>query len=369
MITLFAAACGGRVASDGESGPSTQTNTPPPVDTGCPHTVELRGFDLELAEHDACVLANHAPGCFSTSCQPTGPQCAPACGDPAVNACRLPSDYLRPFRSAPDGGLACGNSGATVSLHCAVTVIQGTKQSGCPVEGRRPAGLVEDGRGHSPLSLGAYFAECAWLEAASVIAFRDLTIALRSLDAPASLVEACAAAAREETRHVQLAEALAARFEGQPRRVSVSVAKPRSIFDLALENAVEGVVRETFGAAVALWRAEHATDPEVKATMREIAEDECGHAELALRIASFLDDRLTADERSTIERARHAAARELVMSLDEPTAVIVDVAGVPSREDARALLEGLAEHVWCGPSALAARQTTPSSSTVSRCTS
>lgn len=369
LITLLAAACGGRVATDGESGSPTQANTPPPaLDTGCPHTVELRGFDLELPEQDACVLANHAPGCFSTSCQPTGPDCALACGDPAVNACRLPPEYLRPFRSAPDGGLTCSNSGATVSLHCAVTVIQGTKQSGCPVEGRRPAGLVEDKREDAPLSLGAYFAECAWLEGASVVAFRDLAIALRSVDAPASLVEACAAAAREEERHVELAGALAARFEGQPRRVTLSVVKARTIFELALENAVEGVVREMFGAAVALWRAEHATDPEVRAAMREIAEDECGHAELALRIASFLDDRLTTNERSTIQRARRAAVGELALSLDEPAAAIVDVAGVPSREHARALLEGLAERVWCEPP-LRARRTTPLSWEACRCTS
>ena len=349
LITLFAAACGGRVATDGDAAPTPAASTTRPVDTGCPHTVELRGFDLELPEEDACVLANHAPGCFSTSCQPSGRDCASACGDPAVNACRLPTDYLRPFRSAPDGGLPCSHSGATIILHCAITAIEGTKQSGCPVEGRRPAGLVDDGPAATPRSLGAYFAECAWLEAASVVAFRDLAVALRSVEAPASLVDACSAAARDEERHVALAEALTARFGGELRRVTVSSAKPQSIFDLALDNAVEGVIRETFGAAVALWRAENATDPGVRAAMREIAEDECRHAELALRIAAFLDEHLSAEQRSTIERTRHATARALVVSLDEPADALVDIAGVPSRRRALALLLGLAEHVWRHP--------------------
>ena len=145
---------------------------------------------------------------------------------------------------------------------------------------------------------------------------------------------------------MDLTESLAVRFAGQPRRVTVLAPPLRSIFELALENAVEGVVRETFGAAVALWRAENATDPDVRAALREIAEDECGHAELALRIASFLDERLSADERDALARARHAAAWELATSLDEPPAAIVEIAGVPSRTHARALLDGVREHVW-----------------------
>jgi hypothetical protein len=347
LITLCCAACGGRIVPDGDTGSPPQGTTSPPLDTGCPHTVELRAFDLQVPEYDACVLANDAPGCFSTYCQPAGKDCGPVCGDPAVSSCRLPPEFLRPFRGAPDGGMKCSRSSATVSLHCAVTQTQGTKQSGCPVEGRRPSSLVDDPERSPPTSVGEYFAECAWLEAASVIAFRELAAALGSLDAPAALVEDCAAAARDEERHAALAGALTTRFDGEPRAVVLRRERgPRTPFALALENGVEGVVREMFGAAVALWRADHATDPLVVAAMREIAEDECAHADLSLRVAAFLDSRLTPDERTTVERARGAAIRQLAMSIDEPAAAVSAAAGAPLLHQARGLLQGLITHVW-----------------------
>src|SRR5205814_1560141 len=71
---------------------------------------------------------------------------------------------------------------------------------GCPGGGgRRPAGLVgERGRGRD--AVGAYFAEMAWLEAASVRAFASLAEELASHGAPAALVAAARSAARDEAR-------------------------------------------------------------------------------------------------------------------------------------------------------------------------
>jgi hypothetical protein len=327
-----------------EAGAPTATPTQR-HDDQCPHVVELRGFDLTLTERTACELAKNAPGCFRAYCQPAASDCAAACGDPTVNACQLPTTFLAAFKNPPDGGFVCMDTASTIGLHCAVTEIQGTKQSGCPIEGRRPPGLVT--RQATTALLGDYFAECTWLEAASVVAFRELATALHELGAGAPLTDACLAAAQEEERHAVVVGALARRFDGRLRDVEVRRPASHGAFDLALDNMVEGVVRETFGAAVALWRAEHAADAEVRSVMREIAEDECRHAELALRIACFLDEKLEPEERATIDQARVSAIEGLYAALgDDPSSMVMSVAGVPSASSARALLDGLVGLVW-----------------------
>jgi hypothetical protein len=50
---------------------------------------------------------------------------------------------------------------------------------------------------------------------------------------------------------------------------------------MLLDNAVEGCVRETFGAAVGLWQAKQAGDAKVAKAMRQIAPDELIGARLS----------------------------------------------------------------------------------------
>jgi hypothetical protein len=77
----------------------------------------------------------------------------------------------------------------------------------------------------------------------------------------------------------------------------------RSLFDVALENAVEGCVRETYGAVVGLVGASTVQDVELGRAMRSIASDECRHAELAWAVHAWLLPRLSADERRHVEHA------------------------------------------------------------------
>jgi len=60
-----------------------------------------------------------------------------------------------------------------------------------------------------------------------------------------------------------------------------------ALVDVALENAVEGCVRETYGALIATRQAEAASDPVVRRAMRKIAADETAHAALSWDVASF----------------------------------------------------------------------------------
>src|SRR5207244_884717 len=118
--------------------------------------------------------------------------------------------------------------------------------------GRRPAGLVAPSRsGRGGDEVGAYWARAAHLEAASVHAFRTLAADLHAYGAPRRLVEAASRAAGDEVRHARACATLARRHGSSPVPVVVRSPPSRSLVEIAEENAVEGCVRETWGALVA----------------------------------------------------------------------------------------------------------------------
>lgn len=117
--------------------------------------------------------------------------------------------------------------------------------------------------------------------------------------------------------------------------------------EMAIENAVEGCVRETFGALVAQYQREHAEDPSVRAVMDVIADDETGHAALAWSVAAWLDESLDAETRESVRVARDEAVLELARELDvEPPESLVREAGMPPRAVALAMLDGLRRSRW-----------------------
>jgi hypothetical protein len=83
---------------------------------------------------------------------------------------------------------------------------------------------------------------------------------------------------------------------------------------MAIENAVEGCVNETFAAAIVMAQSLTAKDASVRAAMRPIARDEMGHAELAWRVAAWLETMLRESERARVRRAQNAAVKALVVS-------------------------------------------------------
>jgi hypothetical protein len=227
-------------------------------------------------------------------------------------------------------------------LYCSVT----TKSKGCPVEGRRPAGL--HGVGGDPYaSVADYFAIAAHLEAAAVLAFERMGADLARHGAPAVLLARVRRAAREERQHVVVTSALARRFGGEPLPAHTDSVVERSLFDIALENVVEGVVRETYGAAVALFRAQRAEDRVIRRALTGIAADECRHAELSWALHEWIGKRLTKDEQAALEQARLEAIETLRRSLDaEPHDDLARLVGVPSASDAAYLHGRLFDEVW-----------------------
>jgi hypothetical protein len=205
-------------------------------------------------------------------------------------------------------------------------------------EGRRPAGLaLRSSRARAVT--GRYFATVAQLEEASVYAFHHLATELRAHGAPRSLIARAEAAAEDETRHTRATGALARRFGARPVRARVKLGPIRELAAIAEENAVEGCVRETFGALVAGWQARAAIDPVVRRSMRAIAADEERHAELAWAVDAWASRRLGRDLREIKEQA----ARSL--DLREPDRELVSLAGLPPASAARALYDH-ARSLW-----------------------
>lgn len=207
--------------------------------------------------------------------------------------------------------------------------------------GRRPDGL-EPYTAHAFDGHAAFFLASAHLEAASVDAFQILADELEGHGAPFELAQAARDAARDEVAH---AEAMAALAGAEVPAVRViRGAAPRSVEQIALENAREGCVRETFAALLAHRQATCAADPRVRDVMRVIAEDETRHATLSWRIAEVLDARLSPAARARVAEARREAIEAL---RGECAAGAEDPAlGLPGSSEALALLDGLNGSLW-----------------------
>lgn len=228
---------------------------------------------------------------------------------------------------------------------CSETGTQGGLTLTCTQDhtGRRPAGLAR-ATSAACCAAGQYFALAAHLEAASVPAFERLADELARFAAPTSLGRAARRSARDERRHAAVMTRLARDHGAAVPAVRVRAARPRSLEAFARENAIEGCVKETFGAALAAHQARHAVDPAVRAAMAVIARDELRHAELAWRVHGWATKQLPAAARARVERARARAAqrlrdRELASADDRLTAAL----GLPAHDQRCALSAALAD--------------------------
>lgn len=117
---------------------------------------------------------------------------------------------------------------------------------------------------------------------------------------------------------------------------------------VAIENAVEGCVGETWAALLASWQASSAQDPELRRTMRPLADEETQGARQAWQIAAWLDGMLDEHDRKRVRAARDEAVRELEREVAEGGANTAGDAllGLPSAAQARVLLRELRTSLW-----------------------
>lgn len=229
------------------------------------------------------------------------------------SSCDMACAQLKPG-TIVGGGAICLSSTqdagttATVTAHCEVPV---GACMGRKLDGLLPPDVSSEG-------LGAFFARSAWLEAASVGAFRRLARELRAHGAPEELIADAKACARDEIRHARLMTRLANKHGASVPRVVIEEIGVRDLETIARENAVEGCVGETFGAALARFESDHATHEDVRSAMRAIADDELRHAALGWAVAAWAETRLPREARERVRTARNAAARELIGAIDGP---------------------------------------------------
>ncbi|NTX16858.1 ferritin-like domain-containing protein [Myxococcus sp. CA056] len=217
---------------------------------------------------------------------------------------------------------------------------------GCSV-GRRPAGLQSEGFVECADAVGRHLALIAHLEAASIQAFLRLRAELALHGADLALQDAALRSAMDEVMHTEVCGHLARKYGATPQRPQVASLPPRPLTEVLLDNAVEGCVRETYGALVAHHQALHAEDSEVREAMARIAEDETRHADLSWAIDRWASTRLPTVELEAVREARLRAIESLRAEVAEPTdSALIRELGLPAPEVAVALVDTLTRELW-----------------------
>ena len=264
----------------------------------------------------------------------------PACDD-ACGAGRYPHASVTVYgcvvAGATDGGITsvdCDEKTETCT-----TIFAG----GRPPLGLRPRRTVD---ARDPV--GAFFASMAHVEAAAVDGFDELARSLAAHGAPAVLVAAAHEASADEARHARVAAAFARRFGAVTLPpVEIDAVDPPSLETLALANAREGCVLETYGAVVTEWQSRTARDRAIRRAFVNIARDELRHAELAFAVARWLHPRLDELARRRVRDVRRAAAAELARDVERATPPrLVAAIGLPSSDAARGLVADLRVRLW-----------------------
>lgn len=205
--------------------------------------------------------------------------------------------------------------------------------------GRRPKGLITTSSSRQSRTVGSFFANAARLEAASVHAFAQLENELRTYRAPRTLIRDARRARNDEVRHARMTRRLAKKNGGRPLAARIRITEMRPFFEFVKENAVEGCIRETFGALVATYQAKHATDMQIQRAMEVIARDETRHASLSWRIAQWVDAKLNEDEKAEVRALQRAELQKMAKLLALENTPL-DAAGLPGRNASLRLLAG-----------------------------
>lgn len=247
-------------------------------------------------------------------------ECAKLCGDTVI--CQA--------ATGPDG-----SPGVSCITQCYAV--------GC---GRHPAELPPY---HSDTTnvLGRYFEQAAYLEAASVTAFQRLAAELLAHGAPHHLVASALRAAADEVRHTKIMTRLAQHYGGNPTKPPPGPLEVRPLLQLALENAQEGCVNETYGALIATLQSQAACDAKVRRALRLIAKEETQHSELAFAVARFCQSRLSATEQRQVAMAQQQAVLKLQTAVAQsPPGLLIQAVGLPTAEAASRILAEAKHALW-----------------------
>jgi len=232
----------------------------------------------------------------------------------------------------------------------------GKVSAACPripvaVPGRMPNGLHLKNDSMTTQSsvnvLGQYLVDMTAMETAAITAFHYLSLELEAYDAPQALIARAREAVIEEARHAEMAAQLAAAYDLDMKEVTVDAFTLRPLYQIALENAVEGCINETFAAACGLWQSELAQHDVFRMAIGDITEDELGHAALSWDIHQWVMPQLSQVEQERIRVAQAEAVDNLVNDFkQESNPVLQQAFGLPTKDDAARLFAELKDSVW-----------------------
>jgi hypothetical protein len=322
--------------AEGDGGPEADPDPLPPEGPDIPP--EITGpcapvyYDASVIDDSGCSRFLRLPcgledATMREECIPTLTSCTRWCR--TAFRCQL----------APD--ITCIDGSASPDADMVIECLDCANSAG-----RRPRGLAVAGRPAAASPLGDYFARLAYLEAASVIAFRDLEAALTARGAPRALRKAAARAADDERRHEAATASLARRFGAATIHPRTVTSRPPTLEELLVDDAVEGCVGESFGAMLAMCQGERASDEAIADVMREIARDEARHAALSWALLRWGAARLDRAARARVHARLLVALDELLVQVERPVdTCVADRAGYPPPELARELAARFAEYV------------------------
>lgn len=220
--------------------------------------------------------------------------------------------------------------------------------SSCPFGcGRLPSGfdvarLAALGHRGSASPLAAEFGRIAMFESLSVAAFAELSRHLGRLGLlTAPLAARLERVRADERRHARQARSVLRRLGARAARTPRLPRRARTLEQVAEDNAVDGCVREAFGAALACLQGRTARDPAVRAFFRAIAVDELRHAALSWDLHAVLWGRLPAGARVRVVAAQRRALEGLARG-PEPHGELRERAGAPTRAERAELARTMA---------------------------
>jgi hypothetical protein len=174
---------------------------------------------------------------------------------------------------------------------------------------------------------------------------------LKRFGAPPELQLRAQRARADEERHYNQMATMARREGSSVVRAHAVPADERPLLAAALENAVEGCVREAWGALSAHYQATTAADAEARQLWHDVARDESEHAELSLALHHWFMLQLTTEEQKLVDAAMQRARLELRAELrfgPAPHPAVVLRAGTPEPARAAALFMQLEQQVLEG---------------------
>ena len=220
--------------------------------------------------------------------------------------------------------------------------------------------------------LAAMWSDSGLFEHASVASFARFALELMAVGAPAALVQAAHEAARDEVVHAQLCFALAARYAGtEVGPNALPIAGPLTVrgdlTTLAAATAAEGCIGETLAAAVASAQLAEACDPEVRAALQTIADDEARHAELAWRTVAWAIEQGDDDVRRAVADV-FARAQEHALAPPSTSHPIAAHGLLDARQHRDVQLHTLTTVIMpCASALLQQRPSAPVASTAATC--